>query len=218
MPGDTFDINLQAYINTHPTIGPLFGRFKVQLDLFQCPIRLYQGQLHNNKLGIGMKMSNVKLPIIQLTVPQINTGVAIPDIDNLQINPSCLLSYLGIRGVAYNPTNQVTRDFNAVPLLAYWDIYKNYYSNKQEELGAVIHRKKLTPFNNVSQIVATGPTGTDNLIPRPPAAPDPYQVVSTTSIKVVLIFTETIIHPEEILLHTNKGTFPILSLFPNYLS
>ena len=31
------------------------------------------------------------------------------------------------------------REFNAIPFLGYWDIYKNYYANKQEEEGAVIH-------------------------------------------------------------------------------
>ena len=66
LPGDTFDIDLEADIKTLPTVGPLFGTAKVQLDVFQAPIRLYQGQLHNNKLGIGMKMNEVKLPIIQL--------------------------------------------------------------------------------------------------------------------------------------------------------
>ena len=43
LPGDTFDLNLNAIIKTYPTIGPLFGSFKLQLDVFVCPIRLYQG-------------------------------------------------------------------------------------------------------------------------------------------------------------------------------
>lgn len=64
LPGDTFDINLGCEILTHPTIGPLFGSYKVQLDLFQAPIRLYQAQLHNNKLKIGMNMSQIKLPLL----------------------------------------------------------------------------------------------------------------------------------------------------------
>src|SRR6187551_2812141 len=59
LPGDTFDINLNVDVLTHPTIGPLFGSYKIQLDIFQAPIRLYQGQLHNNKLGIGMNMAAV---------------------------------------------------------------------------------------------------------------------------------------------------------------
>ena len=62
LPGDTFDIDLNADVKTYPTAGPLFGSYKLQLDVFTCPIRLYQGVLHNNKLGIGLKMSEIKLP------------------------------------------------------------------------------------------------------------------------------------------------------------
>ena len=86
LPGDTFDINLNTHILTHPTVGPLFGSYKVQLDVFECPIRLYQGLLHNNKLGIGMDMANVKLPLMRLQCETINQEAS--DYDNQQINPS----------------------------------------------------------------------------------------------------------------------------------
>ena len=70
-PGDTMEIDLTHQIMTHPTIGPLFGSYKVQADVFQCPIRLYNAMLHNNALNIGLKMSDVKLPKIEV---QINDG------------------------------------------------------------------------------------------------------------------------------------------------
>lgn len=140
LPGDTFDLDLDVNVLTHPTIGPLFGTYKVHLDVFQIPIRLYQGQLHQNKLGIGMKMANVKLPQVQI----VQNGVDITKtLDEQGINPSCLLAYLGIRGNGWNALNQFAdsiRRYNAVPLLGYWDIYKNYYANKQEEIGAAIHQ------------------------------------------------------------------------------
>ena len=41
------------------------------------------------------------------------------------------------------PTEHIHRRFNAVPLLAYWDIYKCYYANKQEEKGVYV-TKSLT--------------------------------------------------------------------------
>ena len=37
LPGDSFDIDLNCEVLTLPTIGPLFGSFKVQLDVFQVP-------------------------------------------------------------------------------------------------------------------------------------------------------------------------------------
>ena len=52
LPGDTFDIELDTRIMTHPTVGPLFGNFKFQADVFTCPIRLYNAMLHNNTLNI----------------------------------------------------------------------------------------------------------------------------------------------------------------------
>ncbi len=143
-PGDSFDIDLEAEVLTLPTIGPLFGSFKVQLDVFQVPIRLYNAQLHMNKLGIGMNMSNVYLP--QIKVNARNSSLLSDQEnkfnDNIQINSSCLLKYLGISGIG-NMTNNTEdigqRRFNGVPILGYWDIYKNYYSNKQEERGFGIH-------------------------------------------------------------------------------
>ena len=58
--GDTFNIDLDHKVMTHPTVGPLFGSYKLQLDLFECPIRLYNAMLHNNALKIGLDMSKVK--------------------------------------------------------------------------------------------------------------------------------------------------------------
>ena len=65
LPGDTFDIELNADVKTLPTVGPLFGSFKLQLDVFMCPIRLYNAQLHMNKLDVGMNMKNVKFPLMK---------------------------------------------------------------------------------------------------------------------------------------------------------
>lgn len=137
VPEDEFRIEIDADCQTQPTIGPLFGSHKFEVHIFTAPIRLYNALLHNNTLGIGLNMSQVKLP--QITLGTVSTTVSdITDIDNSQINPSCILSYLGIRGIGWAPGGAV-RSFNATALIAYWDIYGNYYANKQEEEGAVIH-------------------------------------------------------------------------------
>lgn len=139
LPGDSFDIELDCEVMTLPTIGPLFGSYKVQLDVFQAPIRLYQGKLHMNKLGIGMDMSKIDLPQLQLETISKETS---HHEDNEQINSSSIFSYLNIRGLglaANGSAQTITRYFNAVPYLAYFEIYKNYYANKQEEQGVIIH-------------------------------------------------------------------------------
>jgi len=144
LPGDSFEIDLEADIKTTPTVGPLFGSYKVQLDVFSCPIRLYNGKLHMNLLNIGLNMSEIKLPQLLIQAD----GDALEDND--QINPSSLLSYLNIRGLGRGvETGQtVEREFNAIPYLAYWDVYKNYYANKQEEIGAYIHNDQAENINS----------------------------------------------------------------------
>jgi len=161
LPGDTFDINLGCDIKTHPTIGPLFGSYKVQLDVFQSPIRLYNSHLHNNALNIGRNMSLIKLPGISFTAIAIEDLTTVPDLDNCQVNPSSLMSYLGVRGFGVPGATNQSRTFNAVPVLTYWDIYKNYYANKQEEIGAVIHTPAQALLENVDDIIITrGATNT----------------------------------------------------------
>lgn len=140
LPGDTFDIDIDTKIMTHPTVGPLFGSYKFQTDVFVCPIRLYQAMLHNNALGIGMDMSKVKLPQIQINAARVKNAMTpeglsntLADVTKKQINPSCILSYLGIKSFGSVLEEDTNFYKNAVPLLAYLDIFKNYYANKQED-------------------------------------------------------------------------------------
>lgn len=141
LPGDKWDIDLACEVLTLPTLGPLFGSFKVQLDVFQIPMRLYNAGLHMNKLKIGLDMSAVKLPQTQLVVNN-HADKQKTQADNEQVNPSSLYKYLGISGlgtIVGAPFDPARRNFNAIPYLSYWTIYKNYYSNKQEERGMCIH-------------------------------------------------------------------------------
>lgn len=134
LPNDTWDIDLQHHVMTHPTIGPLFGSFKMQADIFVCPIRLYNAMLHNNALNVGLNMKMVKLP--QIIVKTTSADIAHTDEDFTQINPSCLLSYLGIKGFANAIGDEAGG--NATSILAYYDIFKNFYANKQEEIFPII--------------------------------------------------------------------------------
>lgn len=136
MDGTTFYIDITTKVKTLPTTGPVFGSFKHQIDVFVIPIRLYIAALHNNALGVGLNMSKVLLP--QFQVYTANTSIYEDDINRGHVNPSSLLSYLGIKGFGHSRTNQYLRRFPAIFNLAYWDIFKNYYANKQEENAYVI--------------------------------------------------------------------------------
>lgn len=139
MDGTTFYIDITTKVKTMPTTGPVFGSFKHQIDIFVIPIRLYVAALHNNALGVGLNMSKVLLP--QFEVYSANTSIYENDVNRGQVNPSSLLSYLGIKGFGHSRTNQYLRRFPAIFNLAYWDIFKNYYANKQEENAYVVTGK-----------------------------------------------------------------------------
>lgn len=165
LPGDTLDIDLSTMVRTLPTNGPVFGSFKMQMDVFFCPIRLYSRQMHNNKLGIGLHMDKILLPIQEFWAkkPQINTS----DPNTQQISSSSLLKYLGISGFGY-PSNTTPDSFvidkQAIPLLAYYDIYKNYYANKQEEIGYIIGTEEQQIESDI-QAVTCSYRGGVNTIP-----------------------------------------------------
>ena len=127
LPGDTFDIDLDTKVLTHPTVGPLFGQFKMQLDVFTCPIRLYQAQLHNNALNIGLDMKKVKLPKFALNYKTIE-GASLEK--TKKTGKGSLAEYLGLR---YEPIRENVNNVNAVPYFAYYDVFKNFYANKQED-------------------------------------------------------------------------------------
>ena len=149
LDGTTFYIDITTKVKTLPTTGPVFGSFKHQIDVFVIPIRLYIAALHNNALGVGLNMSKVLLP--QFRVSTAIASIYENDTNRGQVNPSSLLAYLGIRGFGHSKTNSYTRKFPAMFNLAYWDIFKNYYANKQEENAYVI-----TGINHIWKKISAG--------------------------------------------------------------
>lgn len=166
--GTTFYVNLEAKTRTLPTNGPIFASMKHQIDVFVVPMRLYIGALHNNMLGIGLNMSEVKMP--QFSIQAQSPMPSLEDHTNWQqISQDSLLAYLGVRGVGQSPLpaveySTVRRNFNGMFLLAYWDIYKNYYANKQEGIGYVIGGSYATApilrvASNAGAVIADGASG-----------------------------------------------------------
>lgn len=149
LDGTTFYIDITTKVKTMPTTGPVFGSFKHQIDVFVIPIRLYIAALHNNALGVGLNMSKVLLP--RFLVYSANTSIYENDTNRGHVNPSSLLSYLGIKGFGHSKVNQYLRSFPVIFNLAYWDIFKNYYANKQEE-----HAYVITGVNHIWKTLSVG--------------------------------------------------------------
>ncbi len=125
--GDIIDLNLINKTISQPTLGPLFGSFKLQHFLFFGGFRLYNSWLHNNRTGIGMKMSDIKLPMMVAETKGSTTDA------KTKISSSALYKYLGwtkSRRTGTNATSGVYK--NGVPLLLYLDTFKNFFANTQE--------------------------------------------------------------------------------------
>nr|WAE43678.1 MAG: major capsid protein [Microviridae sp.] len=142
LPGDQWRIKLNLDCKTLPTIAPIFGSFKIQADIFTIPMRLYNSWVHNNKLNIGMNMSQVQIPQLNIWQVDSQSPWLQNNPTNYPINNANILKYLGISGAGSLNTgtgsNFINRKFNAIPLLGYWDIFKNYYANKQEPNAYVL--------------------------------------------------------------------------------
>lgn len=191
MDGTTFYVDITTKVKTLPTTGPVFGSFKHQIDVFVIPIRLYIAALHNNALGVGLNMSKVLLPYFQAFVS--HASIYENDTNRGQVNPSSLLSYLGIKGFGHTNVDQYHRRFPAIFNLAYWDIFKNYYANKQEEKAYVI-----TGINHIWKTISIGDGYVWNRVWHDNLA-ETYKVTPTTEKPqyIKLEFEENI-SPEEV--------------------
>lgn len=126
--GDIIDLNLINKTLTQPTLGPLFGSFKLQHFMFFGGFRLYNSWLHNNRTGIGMKMSDIKLPMMLAQTYGATTKA------ETNISSSALYKYLGWSKSKRTGTNSTQGVYkNGVPLLMYLDIFKNFFANTQED-------------------------------------------------------------------------------------
>jgi hypothetical protein len=183
LPGDTFPIQTRCHTLTHPTVGPLFGSFKQQNDFFFCPIRLYNAMLHNNALNIGLDMKKVKLPIVRIVGSNLDLTKKMTGSNGSlkkMIHPSSLVKTLGLSNL--EKSGSQTWDWNAIPILAYFDIFKNYYANKQEKsFYTIAGAQALITLNNPSSgdgvyfsafdVSASGTTIVNQVINNPTTDP-----------------------------------------------
>lgn len=163
--GDTFYLNdIKSLVRTLPTNGPVFGSVKQQIDVFMAPVRLYIGALHNNATGIGLKMEQVKLPVEKHITTVYPEDMQLKNPSAASVSPTSFSHYIGQKGSktgqdwANNPYT-----VQALFKLMYWNIYKDYYANKQEEEGVVIQGAPYeeTPTGGVAWYDETGATVND---------------------------------------------------------
>lgn len=128
------DINQASFAN--PTKAPLYGRYRVKYIAFWAPDRLYIPPWRDGDIMVG---DDYPYPLL----PSFIHADDATDYDRLTGNNSytvphtSLLSYLGMFPGNYDPAQWSAFDSpspkNALPLLAFWDIYRHYIVNPQEE-------------------------------------------------------------------------------------
>ena len=102
-------------------------------------------------------MEQVKLPQIKVNIRTLSDTPSNEEKQWIQVNPSCLLAYLGIRGYANTPSSgSGVVNKNALPILTYFDIFKNYYANTQEENFYMIGTSPKLEVN-INSIVINNP-------------------------------------------------------------
>ena len=140
--------NIEVAIYTDPTERAMYGMYRLYIEYYFAPTRLYQAWLHNNKEYIGEDMSKVKLPIMDITANGIDPELT-EEPDLQQISPSSLLAHLGVRSLGqhvngYRDNPNVRAIFNAETMLAYYDIGKKLLlqqtrkirsSNRLQQIG-----------------------------------------------------------------------------------
>lgn len=178
--GDIIDLNLINKTLSQPTLGPLFGSFKLQHFMFFGGFRLYNSWLHNNRTGIGMKMSDIKLPMMKANTVGSTTSA------KTNISASALYKYLGwtkSKRIGANANGGVLK--NGTPLLMYLDIFKNFFANTQENNFYMISNVGSEPTIKVG---FGGTTSTDYKLPvtglnATPSSTDTVALIIPSSVK-----------------------------------
>lgn len=165
--GDRIKMRINAQIITPGTISAIYGSQKFQVDVFTADLRLYNAKLHNNQIGLGLQMDSVKFPQIWVQAPR--KASIEEQLEVTQIHPSSILADLGIMGVGRSTggTGFMLRQFNAYPLITYYDIFKNYYANPQETNAYMIHTTLPTLVQTVTT-VQINQGGSSDIIPAKP--------------------------------------------------
>lgn len=126
LPKDKWNISVSGLFKTYPLLAPLMGRFQVRVDFFYAPMSLYVKALRNDPANFDP--SDILFPI--KTYPVASSTSA-----NVKVAYNTLATLLGmwpggISGKSVSTPSDI--NMNAIPYLAYYDIFRNYYMNTQE--------------------------------------------------------------------------------------
>lgn len=159
------DINQASFAN--PTIAPLYGRYRVKYLAFWAPDRLYIPEWRDGDAMVG---DDYPYPVLPLPDAPIGDTYEQLTGNGSSYVPHCsLLSYLGLYPALTQSCDWQNDDkptpSNALPLLAYWDIYRHFILNVQEEYFPV-RVKSFVPEHSDNRIVVPASNASDCRVSR----------------------------------------------------
>nr|CRY94234.1 hypothetical protein [uncultured prokaryote] len=141
IPKGDYRINISSAVQALVAKNPILNGYKVRISAFWCPYYLYVPELRLNNSYAG----NIASGFADAVFPQFTLGAprsAWNSNANWTVGPGSLLNCIGLPVGYYNPYVQssLTESFQssdemlcAMPVLQYWDIFRNYFMNTAED-------------------------------------------------------------------------------------
>lgn len=154
LPGDQIQLEFKHLMNTQAILNPLYGSYRLQICVFFAGTSLYVPRLWRNGF-----MSADSRGILDVSYPTYNLSATDPI---TRVHESSLPAFLGL-GVGYGRFSSGTPSkgfyVNLIPYLMYYDIFRHYYANRQEDYFPVM----VTSWNNPDRVRRFSLAGLDNL-------------------------------------------------------
>lgn len=144
LPGDDIKVKLNALIESFPMLAPAMSGYKVSFDAYFCPWSNYYGWMSNDtRLSTEqiIKRKRHTLTIGPLTYA--SKGFTAEDLRQSYVEPGSLLNFLGVPAYFFGqPYTDVERpnapqvaplEIPAERVLSYFDIFRHYYANNQQD-------------------------------------------------------------------------------------
>lgn len=129
-PGDNLGQQFESLVNTQALLSPLYGSFKLKIMGFFAGTSLYIPKLwRNGSMQQTDGTLDANYPVFQFPSASSDWNPGLH-----AVSATSLLSYLGFNP-GYFDVSAITaskRNWNLIPLLMYWDIFRHYFANRQE--------------------------------------------------------------------------------------
>ena len=147
LPGDDIKLSVESRLKSHATLAPILGMFDCTYYHFFCPLRNYVMDMNLNLKQTDFRdefdIPSFKIPnSLGSNMPYVlyqqnqTTGHYFVGVGSLleylgyPVGMSLLSSLISKNGA---PNVNVSKEYNAVPILCYYDIWRNYFANPQQE-------------------------------------------------------------------------------------